>query len=466
MGLVHTGNGTIIRRGHPLPPPPKSPMEENRIPKILVISEGDFPKKVESRTWEDVGKGNIPNIAEFDIVILNFVRMTTQKAWDIKNAPKFDINSIHNLLWSGNELILITDGEVLIPLAGSGGNISYILPVLIPLEKERGETILVEDEKYSDYYEHVEYWNFYIKNECNFPNNKAEELLSEKEYRNYKNNLSMCQLSKVIARNGFDKPISFSIKYGFIGDPPDHEIMKISGPLTILQAPDKTESVESAIKTLLSNYGVHIKSKAPTWTNDFKIPGEEVVGREIKQLEEDKIETEEKITSKEAEKEEITRYKELLFEDGDELRDIVWDTLDQIGFKVNRHDEYKEDGSIQEGKEVAVLEIKGREKSLTTGDVRQLDDWIGDYAQREGKEPIGILIGNHYRLKKPENRDDPFPPDVLRYVNARSTKLSMITTHQLFELFCMIKDGKLDADTVRKEIMSNKGVFDLEPILE
>ena len=465
MGFIHTGNGTIVHRGHPLPP--KSPMEGNRIHKILVISEGNFPKEVESRTWEDVGKGTIPNIAEFDIVILNFVRMTPQKAGYIKDAPKFDIKTIHNLLWSGSELILITDGEVDIPLDSSTWwDIHSILPVSIPFVKERGETILVEDEKYRDYYEtHVDHWNFYIKDECRFPDG-AKNLLSERERVEYK--FPLCQLSKIIARNGFDKPISFSIRYGYSYESENYISERhLSGPLTILQAPDKTESVESAIKTLLSHFGIHIKSKAPTWTNDFKIPGEEAVGREIKKLEAEKIRTEEKITCKEAEKEEITRYKKLLFEDGDELRNIVWDTLEQIGFKVNRHDEHKEDGSIQEGEEVAVLEIKGKgERSLTTEDVRQLDDWIGDYSQREGKEPIGILIGNHYRLKKPESRDEPFPPDVLRYVNARSTKLSMITTLQLFELFCMIKDGKLDAGTIRKEIMSNKGVFDLKSILE
>lgn len=441
-------------------------MEENRIPKILVISEGNFPKEVVSKTWEDVGKGNIPNIAEFNIVILNFVRITPKKAEYIIDATELGLKSIHNLLWSKSELILITDGEAWIPFDPEGWYVFSILPVSIPFVKERGETIIIEDERYRDYYEtHVDHWNFYLKDECEFQRDIAKKLLSGREYKKYENNLSMCQLSKVIAYNGFDKPISFSIEYGYNRNS-DSKIMGISGPLTILQAPDKTESVESAIKTLLSNYGIHIKSKAPTWTNDFKIPGEEVVGREIKQLEEDKIETEEKITSKEAEKEEITRYKELLFEDGDELRDIVWDTLELIGFKVNRHDEYKEDGSIQEGKEVAVLEIKGREKSLTTGDVRQLDDWITDYTLREGKEPIGILIGNHYRLKKPESRDEPFPPDVFRYVKANSRKLSLITTFQLFEIFCRIKNGKLDADTVRKEIMRNEGVFDLESILE
>jgi hypothetical protein len=437
-------------------------MEENKIPKILVISEGDFPKEVVSKSWKDVGNANIPNIAEFDIVILNFVRITTQKAGYIKDAPQLDIKSIHNLLWSGSELILVTDGEVVIPLdSRSRWNIFFILPISIPFVNERGETILVEDEKYRDYYEtHVDHWNFYIKDKCIFSND-AKNLLSEREVREFYS--PMCELSKVIARNGFDKPISVSIKYGYYTG---NNVIHLSGPLTILQAPDKTESAESAIKTLFTNYGIHIKSKAPTWTNDFKVPGEEEIETDLNQLEEDKIKTEEIIRSKEAEKEEITRYKELLFEDGDELRDIVWATLEQMGFTVNRHDEHKEDGSIQEGKEVAVLEIKGSGKSLTTGDVRQLDDWVADYTLREGEEPIGILIGNHYRLKKPESRDEPFPSDVLRYVKANSRKLSLITTFQLFELFCKIKNGELDADTVRKEIMSNKGVFDLESILE
>jgi len=213
MGLVHTGNGTIIRRGHQLPP--KTPVEENRIPEILVISEGDFTKEVESITWEDVGNGNIPNIAEFDIVILNFVRMTPQKAGYIfKDAPKFDIKTIHNLLWSGSELILITDGAVVIPLdSRSRWYIFSILPISIPFVKERGETILVEDEKYRGYYEtHVDHWNFYLKDECEFQRDIAKKLLSGREYKKYENNRSMCQLSKVIARNGFDKPISFSIE--------------------------------------------------------------------------------------------------------------------------------------------------------------------------------------------------------------------------------------------------------------
>jgi len=142
-------------------------MEENRIPKILVISEGDFPKEVESMTWEDIGNGTIPNIAEFGIVILNFVRITPQKAGYINDATELGLKSIHNLLWSGSELILITDEKGCvdyIQLSSSAWwSIHSILPVSIHFIKDRGETILVEDEKYRDYYEtHVDHWNFLL----------------------------------------------------------------------------------------------------------------------------------------------------------------------------------------------------------------------------------------------------------------------------------------------------------------
>lgn len=112
--------------------------------------------------------------------------MTPQKAGYIKDAPKFGLESIHNLLWSGSELILITDGEEWVPFDSEEWYIFSILPVSIPFIKERGETILVEDEKYREYYEtHVDYWNFYIKDKCEL-DNEAKELLSEKELREFR----------------------------------------------------------------------------------------------------------------------------------------------------------------------------------------------------------------------------------------------------------------------------------------
>ncbi|MFC1786958.1 hypothetical protein ACFLY8_02880 [Halobacteriota archaeon] len=64
-------------------------MEGDEIPRILIISEGDFPKDVESRTWFDVKLHKIPNIAEFDIVILNLLDLN--KGEYIEDNPKLNL---------------------------------------------------------------------------------------------------------------------------------------------------------------------------------------------------------------------------------------------------------------------------------------------------------------------------------------------------------------------------------------
>lgn len=183
----------------------------------------------------------------------------------------------------------------------------------------------------------------------------------------------------------------------------------------------------------------------------------------------------------------LTRYNKLLFEKGDELRDIVWDTLEEIGFTVNRYDEHKEDGSIQEGGEIAILEIKGGKHSAATEDVRELFDHVERYINEKKREPIGILIVNHYCEEEPVDRREPFPSDVRTFVKILndghfeqqvswsygacvgtgfqiSKKLSLMTTHDLFEILSMIKNGELDAENARKEIINNRGVFNLKRI--
>lgn len=429
-------------------------------PKILIIGDGKFPSEVDSVGYEDLVKGKIPNIAEYDIVILDFVKITPDKARILLETNELKVHSIHNLLWAGHEAILITD-EIKSLNIEMEDRTRYIwsifnyLPFNITFKEEKGPMIIVEDDKYKNYYEtQVNSWSFYV-DEFGFNIDKANSFLSKKEKNKMERPIS--QISNVIASNGFKKPISFSVRYGYRDWVSKKDIL--SGPLTILQAPDKTGSVETAIKTLLVNYGIHFKTKAPTWVNKFKVPGEKTIDEKIGKLKEKSKKIEEDTKAKEQEKNEITRFKKLLFETGDELRNIVWDTLDEIGFKVNRYDEKKEDGSIEEGTKIAVLEITGKDGPLARDDLRQLDDWIKDYLSREGKEPKGIHIINHYRLRKPEDRNEAYPDDVIKYIERGSSELSVIKTLQLFKIFCRIKSNKLNAREVRKEIMENRGVL-------
>jgi len=435
------------------------------IPKILVIANGNYPKEVTSVSFIEASSGKIPNIAEYDIVIIDLVKVDSFKGEVIMESPQLSKKCIHNLLWAGHELILITDGNYQHIPTGKGGSyyttILRHLPIQINLTTESGNIVIVKEEPYGEYHKiHVgNQWNYYLipnQENLNIPDASVKELFAKNEIRN---SWFDCKLEKNLAINGFERPISFSVIYEKC-DKITRRLIN-SGQITFLQPPNKTKSVESAIKTLLSNYGIHIETRAPIWVLERKVPGEGEKEKEIKKLKDDSLKIEKTLEIKEIEKKDLTRFKKLLYEKGDELRDIVWDALEDIGFKVNKYDDGKEDGAIENNSKDVVLEIKGHNKSCTTDDVRQLDDWIGDYTSRKGIEPSGLLIVNHYCLQEPSNRGEPFPSDVMRYVKARSTKISLMTTYQLFTIYCDVKNDKLEVKTIKKKIIENEGIFKL-----
>ncbi|MBU7028276.1 MAG: hypothetical protein HXS48_15195 [Theionarchaea archaeon] len=426
-------------------------MNGEKKPKILVIAKGNYPEEVDSANYEEMTLECHPNIAEYDIVVLDLVNVDPSSARILTQAPAFDRKCIHNLLWAGHKLILITDGENFVPLGERNRtNIFHHLPIQVHLTKETGNIVLLKKEFYEDYFRiHVGgQWNYYLDLEkdlsLHFDNIKA--LFSE-------NHTNVCFKEKeIIATNGFGKPVSFSVKYGL-------NVGGVSGSIIFLQPPNESKSIESAIKTLLCNYGVHISTPAPAWTVDIEVPGEKEVQKKIEKLEKKKQMLEENIRNGEKERDEITCFKKLLYESGDELKDIVWKTLEEIGFNVNEYDKKKEDGSIEENGEITLLEIKGTIKSAATDHLRQLDDYVLDYLATEGKKPRGLLIINHYRLLEPDKRDEPFPEDTRRYIEIRSSELSAMTTMKLFDMYCRIKKGELSSKEARVEITESRGII-------
>lgn len=417
------------------------------VPRTLVIADGDYPE-VDSVGYSDC----FPNVAEYDVVILDLVNLNGDKAKILQEIPELSEICIHNLLWAGHKLILITDGRDEIQTSFFKN-----LPISIHLEIQQGSSVQIEDETYREYYNnHVgEEWNYYLKN-VSFNDSDARTLFPS--YGSIENNTKIWFHN--IAKNGFNKPISFFVKYGYSYRDDRTPRNAISGPIVFLQPPNKTQSVEAAIKTLLSNLGFHIKTRAPTWVAEFKVHGEEEKGREIDKLRTEIQKIEERIKSIEKEKDEIICFKELLYETGNPLRDIVWKTLEEIGFRVNKYDQNKEDGSIEEDDNIMLLEIKGKEKSAARRDLRELDDWIEEYLEQGEEEPGGLFVVNHYRLIHPNERDDPFPHNVRNYLARSGSRLCAITSLQLFNIYCRIKENELSGEEIKKRIMENRGVFE------
>lgn len=266
-----------------------------------------------------------------------------------------------------------------------------------------------------------------------------------------------------IALNRYDKLIAASFSITVKAEKnyeTDVHVVSTSGPLIILPPPTEC-TIEESIRFILAKlYGVALESVEPEWLQNYKVPGENELEEEIwsleQRIEEDKWEVEQK----KKQMKDVTRVKKVLTETGDVLEEIVWETLEESGATVTRPDEPgKSDGWFTDYKgRKAVLEIKGKMKSIDIDDVRQLEQWVTDDLAK-GEENKGILFGNPFREEQPGKRGEPFPPNVRGFAEKRHQCL--VTTIQLFDAFKRVKSGEMKAEVIFDKLMETDGVCKL-----
>lgn len=420
--------------------------------KIMVISDVDeISSNVTHIGRDELEEDAIPNIAEYDKVILDFV-------WDqeglekIVESSNISLDRIHKLLWSEGDLFLIIPTSHHYELAKRDFKVSEFLPIdYVGWGWDKGNTIKDIEESYQGYYNSVAGWNFYLAESPDISTDTLDTLIPRF------NGGSPMRYGKTLvseeAYNGFDEPVSFSIRYGYkiekLGRNRENEV-EYSGSMVFLQKP---QNKRKAIKSLLKSLSLKITSSRPEWANKFFLPNMEAIDEEIQELKDEKKKVQEKIDNQRAELESEESFRKLLYEEGDELRDIVWKALSEIGFDVDEYDQMDEDGAVDTERGKYVIEVKGTTRAAKTKYVRQLNDHINRYLEREHEEPGGILVVNHFRKKKPESRGDAFSGDVKKAIQSSQRDIIALTSYELFNIIQRIQSSEISREEAREEIL-------------
>lgn len=161
------------------------------------------------------------------------------------------------------------------------------------------------------------------------------------------------------------------------------------------------------------------------------------------------------------------RYHKLLYEQGvDGLEPIVRQVLRELGATVDDpiKGENREDGLLEDPKgREAILEIKGRTKSLALADLRQLDQWVRDALYSDDpKDRKGILIANMYCNVSIEQRKEPFPANCIDM--AKQNKYCLLTTRQLYYAICLKQRNEFQETEFWDTIFNTDGVCSLPEI--
>lgn len=191
----------------------------------------------------------------------------------------------------------------------------------------------------------------------------------------------------------------------------------------------------------------NIKTPPPPWVKEFKLFGETQLDSratniqlEIEKLQEKKIEIEE-------EKNEITQFKGLLFEQGHELEELVIKSFQKMGFEAENRkmDDLEHDVVFESSEGKGLAEIEGKDNdAVHISKLDQLNRAVDEDFELQGEYPQGILIGNHYRLTNPENRKEAFTEKV--HIVAKKKSFGLLTTFEIFKAMKYILENPDDTD--------------------
>jgi hypothetical protein len=273
---------------------------------------------------------------------------------------------------------------------------------------------------------------------------------NELEYSAYLN-IDAPENSDYFLVNRSNRPIGFSIQAG--------------NGLIVFMPPIKTKDYEKLVGVLISCCNKyltkHEETPPPNWVSDFQLHGEKEFDKQLLKINSkiDLLISEQQHV--EESKHNLTKFKGLLYGQGIELETLVIEFFRLIGFTAEnrKQDDLEHDVVFEsiEGKGIAEIEGKDND-SIHIDKLDQLNRGVDEDFELTGTYPQGILIGNHYRLHKPETRKDPFTEKVL--IVAKKKSFGLLTTLEIYnavEKILANPSDKIFLLECRKTILNTHG---------
>ena len=452
--------------------------------KILILGAKDFP----SVACYDWGEGDLPNIADHDVVIINVISLT-------ENLSIINFNILDNILNNiKSALLKFLDSKgtlyamacplkrvlalktLRLPLKEeTKENKSEIdnyqwSPIPLEVKNEEGDTVEIKDKSFEDYFKYVKKWYFTIK--------PAITSLPKDAFEDYDQDLIIANIetSNVIMvkiatdRRGRAIAAKFYYQRKIIARRTPSEayesvIAQKSGDFILLPLPTEIDDREAINYVLEKCLRVFQKAPPPDWAIKFSVPRLDKIESKLQKIE-NKINALNKERSEyEKQKTELESYRELLYETGIPLQEIVRKVFTKLGYPP-KPPKFGEEYIIEFNNTIGIIECKGVTKSISRRDFRQLLDYVKDYETEPDLSNIkvkGILIANAWRNLKPEDRETKdrtiFPAGGGGVIEiAKKHHMALLNTIDLFNIFCKFLDGTIEAKKILETIFKTEGI--------
>jgi hypothetical protein len=315
------------------------------------------------------------------------------------------------------------------------------LPLLMNVHLENGMTINLQNKSYQEYFKKIKSWEYY------FLPTEADYDKEIKEF--YKSNfISVNQNS--IATNKLNKPLALEI-YTFYSKTKGGEAHIQNSRLVIL--PASNGEIEEDVSAIINMTKFSDQTEIPVWANNIKIPNETKLSEEIEVIEN-------KLKEKKDYYDGLLNHKKLIYDNSYSLQAVCELTLKELG--ANIKPSIVTDEFIVAYKGInALVEVKGKNKSIDKEDIGQLITDIGQHVAQTGEPIMGFFIGNGCRYLPPQDREKEktltFPKEIVHI--AETQNIALLSSLELFNAYCMYLEGKLSKDTFLSKIFNSSGVI-------
>lgn len=211
----------------------------------------------------------------------------------------------------------------------------------------------------------------------------------------------------------------------------------------------------------------NIPSKKPEWVSGYSLPGDDEKVAKMGKLNDEISRIKDIKKEIEAEYNRSEMLKALLYEQGKYgLEPAVREAFKLLGFKVLNLDEYEEEYDLfaREDNLIVIGEIEGSEAQVDITKYRQLLDYVDREETTNGNKVKGILIGNGFIKKPPDERGEQFTESAIR--GCKSRRFCRITTYELYKTIRAVLSGAIQKEVIKEQILNCEDEFKLSTILK
>jgi hypothetical protein len=440
--------------------------------------------------WEGVKSvdwlfGELPNIADYDVVILNCRPLTELiTLWEQTPPPKHlwealyirqgeVASKLRRVLNSHGQVWALIDPQQRLEIPGISQISARIdnwrwSPWPVSARSERGESKRILESRFEAYFSHLRRWRCVL--------NLDEEIVSQSDLKEqFGHEASIEHVVTPIAITRESRPIGMTVSYRIwkpegsdlsraLGLPP--EVVFASGSAVYLPLPEGESDVVEALEAFGSSI-LETTSSTPTpeFVQRLRVPGQDQMEadvvkkrRQISALELESRAVEERLALRRA-------YTRLVYETGIVgLQDVSRRAFEEIGLATEDADlEVSDEYMLVLNDRKLLVEVKGHRKSASKDDVRQLDESMDQYERKFGNPIKGVLLVNAWCELPLEERDRPqtpsFPDNVVQRVLAIG--MSLITGAELYRALCSFWEGTTEAADLFDRLESGSGVVRL-----